>query len=243
MKDSYNKIFKDVKKVLVVFAHPDDMEVVSGGTIKRLTDEGISVRLVVVTNGGRGNKNNEKFNENELSDIRFKEMVNGATILGIKKKEIFNLNLRDGGVENIEDNIEKIVLHIREFKPNLVITHNPDNHIIEYSKGYGWVNHRDHRNVGSITLDACYPFSRDLNFFPEQINNGLNSHSVNRLLLTDSYNLNEIERIEITDYIDFKKKALQSHKLGIGKENVDGFIEDDKEGKKYFEKFKFIEIY
>lgn len=241
MKDSYDKIFMDVKKVLVVLAHPDDMEIVCGGTVKRLTENEIDVRLVVITNGGRGNKDRIDLKEEELAKLRLKEQIKGAKALGIKEGEILNLNLRDGDVNNSIENISQVVKHIREFRPDLIITHNPELFLIEYTKNSGWVNHRDHRAVGSITLDASYPYSRDYNFFPEQISEGLKPHYIHKLLLTDSYpnSLN----IDITKYIEFKREALMAHKLGLGEDNIDGFIEDDKVGDKYFERFRYIEIY
>lgn len=38
--DSYTKIFRDKQRILVVFAHPDDLELYCGGTVARLIGDG-----------------------------------------------------------------------------------------------------------------------------------------------------------------------------------------------------------
>lgn len=235
--DSFDKIFKDVNKVLIVLAHPDDAEVVCGGTIPRLIANGKEIRLVVTTNGGKGSKDN-LISEEELAEVRKNEQINSALSLGIKTDQIFNLNIADGEFEDSIENISKIVFHIRDFKPDIVITHNPDKSIIEFFERSTWVNHRDHRKTGQVTIDAVYPYSRDTNFFQDIPG----SHTVTKLLVTDSYSEKTVS-IEITNFLEQKRKALSFHVNGIGLENVDSYIEEDKMENGYFENFSFFEIY
>jgi LmbE family N-acetylglucosaminyl deacetylase len=47
MKDSYDNIFGNKKKIMFVFAHPDDAEIYCGGTISRLVEDGKKVKLVL----------------------------------------------------------------------------------------------------------------------------------------------------------------------------------------------------
>ena len=49
VKDSFTDIFSDKKKVMFVYAHPDDAEMYSGGLIARLIKEGIEVLHVKMT--------------------------------------------------------------------------------------------------------------------------------------------------------------------------------------------------
>src|SRR5258706_15429868 len=98
MKDSFDEIFQDVNNILIVMAHPDDNEVICGGTLARLISEGKKVRLIVTTNGGKG-MGSQDLKEEELALIRIKEQVNSAMELGLNKNEVFNLNLPDGQVE------------------------------------------------------------------------------------------------------------------------------------------------
>ena len=73
-KDDFENIFKDVEKVLVVLAHPDDMEINCGGLMARLAASKRIVRLVVTTDGGKGTK--DKFlNEREFAKLRIEEQI------------------------------------------------------------------------------------------------------------------------------------------------------------------------
>ncbi|KKS20688.1 MAG: GlcNAc-PI de-N-acetylase family, partial [candidate division WWE3 bacterium GW2011_GWA1_41_8] len=96
IKDSFSEIFNNVKKVLVVLGHPDDMEIICGGTIARLTSENIQVRLVVTTNGGKGMKDKQGLIENEFAKSRVDEQISAGKILGISEDQNFNLQIPDG---------------------------------------------------------------------------------------------------------------------------------------------------
>ena len=52
---------------MVVAAHPDDNEIVCGGIVARLIDEGKRVRLVAMTNGGKGYQDRTDINEAEFA--------------------------------------------------------------------------------------------------------------------------------------------------------------------------------
>lgn len=53
-----------------------------------------------------------------------------------------------------QDTRAKVVFYIRLYKPNLVITWNPNRHVTWYNKG---VEHADHRTAGAIVLDRYKP--------------------------------------------------------------------------------------
>ena len=54
--DSFEKVFSNKNKILIVFSHPDDAELYSGGTIARLVASGREVRVVKMTMGEKGSK-------------------------------------------------------------------------------------------------------------------------------------------------------------------------------------------
>ncbi|PJE66524.1 hypothetical protein COU93_03895, partial [Candidatus Shapirobacteria bacterium CG10_big_fil_rev_8_21_14_0_10_36_6] len=54
--DSYQKIFANKKKIMVVTAHPDDLEIMCGGLVARLVADGKIVRSVKVTTGDMGSR-------------------------------------------------------------------------------------------------------------------------------------------------------------------------------------------
>ena len=165
--DSFNTVFGDKNRVLVVMAHPDDNEIICGGIVARLLAEGKKVRLVVMTNGGKGFQDRTDVTEQEFAKIRVNEQLSAGKELGLSEGDNFNLDVPDGELENTMENIGKVAFHIRQFKPDIIITQNPFDVINTFSNETHWVNHRDHRSTASIVLDAAYPYSRDRGFFPE----------------------------------------------------------------------------
>ncbi|MEK7595685.1 MAG: PIG-L family deacetylase [Patescibacteria group bacterium] len=242
-KDSFPEIFNGIDKVLVVLAHPDDMEVNCGGLIARLTEESKNVRLIATTNGGKGTKD-KKINEEAFGATRVNEQIRAGEILGIPQSQNFNLQIPDGELETDLKTIEKIVWHIREFKPNIVITHNPEDLIIRFFNKSTWVNHRDHRNTAEATLDAIYPYSRDANFFPQQLSKDkLTGHKVTKVLVTDSYTKHELRYFDIGNYLEKKKLALQQHVSAFSPEDAKDYIEENRIGDGYFEPLAFYTVY
>ena len=80
---------------MFVYAHPDDAEMYSGGTIARLKKEGFEVRHVKMTMGNKGSRQ-EKYTEAELAKIRETEDEVGLEVLGLTPKDSVNLDLGDG---------------------------------------------------------------------------------------------------------------------------------------------------
>lgn len=210
-KDSFDKIFKNKKRVLVIMPHPDDAEIYCGGTIARLIGEGKEVGIVKLTWGSKGCKQ-ERISEGELRRIREREDRAAMQVLGIKEENNFYLGIEDGTIENDLETIGKVALQIRLFKPDLIITTNPEHIVIRFDKGINWVNHRDHRNTAKNAIDAAYPYSRDLLFFKEHFRNlEAKSHTTTEFLLTDYYEHPDLVFIDVTDYADIRTKALASH--------------------------------
>lgn len=243
--DTYEKIFADVKKVLIVMPHPDDCELYCGGTVARLVADGKEVRVVKVTSGEKGCKQ-DKIAPAELMKIREKEDTAAMRILGVKDENNVYLRLGDGAVESDLETIGKIVKEIRKFKPDLIITTNPEDMIIRFAKDENWVNHRDHINVAKATIYASYPYARDISFFPEQLaEEGVESHTCTKFLLTDSYNHQDVVLIEMSKFVDQRVNAHASHVSQYNKkkaqESADYFTlnEEYPDGKRY-EKFRFV---
>lgn len=132
--------FKGIKKVLVIFPHPDDEANSLGGTITKFVDKGIEVNWIILTKGEKGN-DDAHFDEN-LKETRSNEAQKVAKILGIK-----NLTLKDypdNGVDQYKDElVGDIRQTIKEVSPDLVITY-------DESGGYG---HPDHIIVSKVTTE------------------------------------------------------------------------------------------
>ena len=57
---------EEIKRILVVMAHPDDCDFGAGGTIAQWTAKGIHVSYCIITNGDQGG---------EESDVPLEEMA------------------------------------------------------------------------------------------------------------------------------------------------------------------------
>lgn len=242
MEDAYTRIFGDKQRVLVVMAHPDDAEIYAGGTIARLTADGKEVRVVKMTSGNKGSRQNE-ISEKDLAETRQKEDDQAATAMGVTPGNNIHLGLGDGEVDNSLETIGKLVYQIRQFKPDLIIAHNPENVLIRFDANNHWVNHRDHRNSGQSAIDAAYPYSRDILFFPNQLKEpGLASHSVSEFLLVDYWEHPDVVGIKIDDFVGKRVQAIASHSSQYSSDdaqNTTDFFNKQPDGS-YFERFRYV---
>lgn len=161
--------------------------------------------------------------------------------LGVGAGHLFCLNYADGEVESNYKLIGEISKYIRKFKADIVCTHEST---ILYSATYDklgyFVQHRDHRKTGEAVIDAVYPFSRDRSFFTEYYVEGLESHTVMDVLLTDEAVANF--DFEIDEFLDKKKAALLAHKSQYDENSVQEVLDAWKFDGKYYEKFKYLKL-
>lgn len=242
--DSFEVIFKQKNRILIVMPHPDDTELYCGGTVARLVADGKRVRIVKVTSGDRGSKQ-KKVSVQKLRIIREKEDREAMKILGIREEDNIYLGIGDGEIENDLPTIGKIAYQIRQFKPDLIITTNPQDMIIRFDKNINWVNHRDHRNCGKSAIDASYPYARDLLFFPEHLKEkGVNSHKTVEFLLVDYYDHPDLVYIDVTKYIDIRVKAHAAHSsqysLKDARDSADFFTKSKSFGTRRFERYRYV---
>lgn len=125
-------------KVLMIGAHQDDNEFQGGGLAHRLTKMGHEVRFLSMCNGCGGH---HIMTPDETVKRRAAESAAVAKLLGIRYDvwDIDDCTL----VADLETR-RKLIRYIREFAPNLVISHRPNDY------------HADHRAVGQLVQDASY---------------------------------------------------------------------------------------
>ena len=156
-----------VSRILVVVAHPDDIESWCAGTICHFVDAGKHVCYVLCTSGDKGTSD-LTLTLQQVAEIREAEQIQAARILGVDC--VTFLRWPDSEVEASLALRRELVRQIRFHRPDLVVTHDP---VPPYRL------HPDHRAVGRATLDAIFPCARDLLTFAEQINEeGLQAHIV-----------------------------------------------------------------
>ncbi len=199
--------------VLVISPHPDDAEYGVAGTVARWTQEGKKVVYVVCTNGDKGTTNPDMKPE-DLIEIRKKEQLAAADVLGVS--EVIFLGLPDQGLEETPQFRKQIVRLIRQYRPEIVVTVNP-------YRRYIW--HRDHRITGQVVLDAVFPYARDHLAYPDLIEEGLQPHKVKEMLFWASEDINY--RSDITATFDLKAEALRCHRSQMQERedpNSDGWL-------------------
>ncbi len=155
-----DELITPLERALVVISHPDDGEFGAGPTIAHLTSRGVRVDYVVTTDGSKGTEDFEITPE-QLTSTRVAEQRAAADILGVN--EIVHLGYPDGYLTPSLDLRRDIVRQLRRFRPDLVITQNPQRRLDHNP----FVGHPDHLATGEATLAAVYPAARDHLNFPE----------------------------------------------------------------------------
>lgn len=121
--------------ILAVGAHPDDVDMIAGGTISKLVSRGKSVVIVDLTRGEMGTRGNP--------ELRAREAQQAADTL--KVQERITLDLGDGRLEDNQESRRQVIELIREHKPKLVL-------------GHYWEDlHPDHVAAGWIMRSVMYP--------------------------------------------------------------------------------------
>ncbi len=191
--------------VLVVTAHPDDIEVHCGGTVAQLVDRGTPVTCVLCTSGNRGTANPEATME-EMGAIREKEQRAAAEVLGVQ--DLRFLRHDDGDLEFVKLQLrEQIVRLIREIKPQTVITHDP------YPGDGGQDScsiYPDHLTVGQVAFQSAYVCASAPLFYPEHLKQGLRPWKPSVLYLVMSAHPSVF--IDITEVWPDKLQAIRRHR-------------------------------
>lgn len=156
----------ELRRALVVAAHPDDADFGAGGAAALLARAGWEVRYLVVTDGSKGS-DDPSFTPHQLVETRAGEQRVAAAHLGVAS--VGFLGFTDGELTASRDLLGAIVREIRAFRPYAVYTHDPEP--VVHNEGF--INHSDHRATGLATVDAVYPAARDRLNFPEQVAEGL----------------------------------------------------------------------
>jgi LmbE family N-acetylglucosaminyl deacetylase len=227
------------QKILVILAHPDDPEFFCGGTLARWAQAGHHITYYLLTCGDKGrNEHNMDIPGDELCDLRHKEELAAASALGVEA--VHFLDREDGTLVPDIDLRRDVVRIIRQMKPDVLVTCDPQNLFASYG-----LNHPDHRAAGQVVLDAVFPAAGNDLFFPELLKEGYPPHMPREVWVSLTEQPNVI--IDITETWLTKLKALKEHKSQIGdplkfEERMRKRHTDDStdENPKFEEKFKRI---
>ncbi len=199
-----NNNFYVPESVLVIVAHPDDIEFSSAGTIARWVKHGAKAVYILVTSGDVGIAETG-MTKHQAMEIRESEQRNAARVCGVE--EVVFLREPDGMVQATLDLRKKLVREIRRYRPEVVITGDPT----VLWAGSGYINHPDHRAVALATVDAIFPAAGQPNLFEELEAEGLQAHKPRKVYVSSFGGEAEIY-INIEETMDLKIAALREHK-------------------------------
>ena len=194
--------WSDVKRALVIVAHPDDADFICGGTCIQMARQGIEVTYMVLTNGDKGNHNPE-VTRNQLIAMRQIEQRKAAALCGIA--EVLFMGEEDGFLRPRRAIRKRVTQAIRRIRPELIICTNPDRFFV----GEAYINHPDHRNAGLIAIEAIFPAADNPMFYPDMADEGYHPHKI-KYLYVHGHDQPDL-KLDITAEIQQKIEAILCH--------------------------------
>jgi LmbE family N-acetylglucosaminyl deacetylase len=196
-------VLADVGRVLVVTAHPDDVDFGAAGTVAAWTAAGVEVAYCLCTSGDAGGFDDTP--RGEMTALREGEQRAAAAALDVK--DVHFLRHPDGRLTPNIDLRRDISREIRRFRPERVLTQSPE----IWWRRLG-ASHPDHRAVGEATVAAVYPDARNPFAHPELLaEEGLEPWTVRELWLmaAPDERLNHV--VDTTETVERKLAALREH--------------------------------
>ncbi|MBV9156081.1 MAG: PIG-L family deacetylase [Acidobacteriaceae bacterium] len=206
-----------MRSLLIVGAHPDDETFFAAGTIAKYAEAGVRVGVVCATRGERG-ATADLCSIEELPGVREQELRNAASILGVKDLYFFAYEDQKLLAASIQEVRVQLVQIIRETRPQIVITFDPN----------GANQHPDHLAISRFASDAIAA-AADRRWYPEVGS----AHTIERLLWTppkllfrlapdaDLNNEPGIDfLIDVSSWREKKEAALRAYRTqlpGLGK--------------------------
>jgi LmbE family N-acetylglucosaminyl deacetylase len=193
---------ENVSRVLVIAAHPDDVDFGSAGTVAQWVEDGITVAYCLATSGEAGGSD-RSVSRAEMVAIRQAEQTAAAKQVGVH--DLHFLGYPDGQVEPSLALRRDLARIIRLLRPHRVVCPSPERNYARLG-----VSHPDHRAVGSAALDAVYPDARNPFAFPELLaTENLEPWTVREVWIAGSPEPNNY--VDITDTFSRKVAALRCH--------------------------------
>lgn len=197
----------EIQRVLVVNAHPDDVDFSAAGTIALWTDAGIEVTYCIVTDGAAGGRD-ESTPRPEMAQLRRGEQIAAAKHVGVH--DLRFLGYPDGRLEPTLALRKDLARVIRQVRPDRLLCPSPERNYARIG-----TSHPDHRAVGSAALDAVYPDARNPFAFPELLaGEQLAPWTVPEVWLPGGPTLNHY--VDVSATFGRKIAALRAHESQTG---------------------------
>ena len=113
--------------VLAVVAHPDDVEMWCGGTLRKYAEQGHKVSIIIVTNGRTGT--HQETDDRELIVRREQEALAASKYYNA---DVQFLRQDDGELFNDRETRRIVITAIRRAKPDIIFTHPPHDENVDH---------------------------------------------------------------------------------------------------------------
>jgi LmbE family N-acetylglucosaminyl deacetylase len=188
----------EIERILVVVAHPDDIDFGGAGTVAVWTKAGIEVHYCIVTDGQAGGFEPDR-DRADIPAVRQAEQAAAADHVGVH--DLHFLGYEDGSVEPTAELVRDLSLLIRKVRPQRLLTQSPER---VWSRLQ--VSHPDHLATAEATVRAFYPAAGNPYAFTDVDED---AWDVGELWMMDHPESNH--HVDITDTFDQKMAALMSH--------------------------------
>jgi LmbE family N-acetylglucosaminyl deacetylase len=191
------------ERVMVIAAHPDDIEFLCAGTVARWVRDGAVGCYVLCTSGQVGIKN-PALTLDEVAATREREQRAAASKVGVEA--VVFLGYQDGILENTMELRRRLVREIRRFRPEVVITQDPTRLFVPRND---YINHPDHRAAAGAAIDAVFPAAGMPHVFQEFEEEGLTAHETRKVYVVAFEEATTW--VDISDTLELKLDALMEH--------------------------------
>jgi N-acetylglucosamine malate deacetylase 1 len=177
--------------ILAIAAHPDDIELICGGTLIRSQMLGRTTGILDLAAGELASRG--------TPELRAREAAKAARVMDVTVRE--NLGLPDGGIQNTPQTRAKVAVVIRRLQPSVVITHSLNG------------RHPDHPIVAQLVRDACFVAGLKM------VEPGIPAHRPRKVLHALSFredNQKPTFVVDITEAFEKKLEAIACYESQFG---------------------------
>jgi LmbE family N-acetylglucosaminyl deacetylase len=193
----------EIERILVVTAHPDDVDFGAAGTVASWTAKGFEVSYCIVTDGGAGNAD-PTIPRTEVPALRRAEQVAAAREVGVS--DVRFLGYLDGELYVTHGLRRDIVRVIRQVRPQRMLIQSPERNWERLG-----ASHPDHLAAAEAAVQAIYPDARNPHAHTELLDDeGLEPWTVREAWLMADARPNHW--VDITAHSGAKFAALRAHR-------------------------------
>jgi LmbE family N-acetylglucosaminyl deacetylase len=198
----------EARRVLVVTAHPDDVDFGAAGTIARWVAAGAEVAYCIATDGDAGG-NDRSMARSGIAALRRQEQLKAAAAVGVS--EVIFLGYPDGRLAPTLELRRDVSRAVRMWRPERIVCQSPERNWERVG-----ASHPDHLAAGEAAVCAAYPDARNPFAHPDLLEEGLEPHAVAEVWLMASPRPNRA--VEISGTFGRKLDALACHESQVAHE-------------------------